>query len=117
MRDHLGDEARPYDEVGAALGVHPNLLRYATPTGTLLIRWEGARRPLIRSVAAPDLDPSEARLELARRYLHVFGPGTVEGFGEGGAARAGRGRHVRRAGAVAHRRRHPGRRRLDPQRR
>jgi hypothetical protein len=54
LREHLGDEARPHDEVGAALGVHPNLLRYATTTGTLLIRWEGARRPLIRSVAAPD---------------------------------------------------------------
>ncbi len=26
------------------------------------------------------MDPQEARLELARRYLHVFGPSTPEGF-------------------------------------
>ena len=80
LREHLGQEARPYDAVGRELGVKPNTLRYATTTGTVLIRWEGARRPLIRSVAAPELDPREARLELARRYLHVFGPGTAEGF-------------------------------------
>jgi hypothetical protein len=27
-----------------------------------------------------EIDPTEATLELARRYLHVFGPGTPEGF-------------------------------------
>jgi len=80
LREHLGSESRPYDEVGAALGVNPNRLRYATTTGTLLLRWEGARRPLIRSIPAPEIDAGEARRELARRYLRVFGPGTAQGF-------------------------------------
>jgi hypothetical protein len=71
-----------YGEAGRALGVHPNALRYAAPTGTVLIRWEGARQPLIWTVPAPDVDPHEARLELARRHLHVFGPTTPEAFRE-----------------------------------
>jgi len=57
-----------------------NALRYATTTGTVLIRWEGARAPLVWTVPAPDIDPLEARRELARRYLHVFGPTTPESF-------------------------------------
>jgi hypothetical protein len=69
-----------YSEVGHALGVHPNSLRYAGPTGTLLIRWDGARQPTIWTVPPPDVDPREARLELARRYLHVFGPATPAAF-------------------------------------
>ena len=74
---------RPADEVrrgGARVGVHPNELRYAAPTGTVLIRWEGARLPVIWTVPRPELDPGEARLELARRYLHVFGPTTAAAF-------------------------------------
>ncbi len=71
-----------YGEAGRALGVHPNLLRYAAPTGTVLIRWEGARQPIIWTVPPPDLDPGEARRELARRYLHVFGPTTAAAFAE-----------------------------------
>ena len=67
-------------EAGHALGVHPNSLRYAAPTGTLLIRWDGARQPTIWTVPPPEVGPREARLELARRYLHVFGPATPEAF-------------------------------------
>jgi hypothetical protein len=59
---------------------HPNELRYAAPTGTILIRWDGARQPDIWNVPAPEMGPHEARLELARRYLHVFGPATPEAF-------------------------------------
>ena len=62
--------------------VHPNLLRYAAPTGRVRIRWDGARRPTIWTVPPPDIDPLDARLELARRYLHVFGPTTATGSGE-----------------------------------
>jgi hypothetical protein len=69
-----------YDEAGRGLGVHPNALRYAAPTGTVLIRWEGARRPVIWTVPRPEIDPREARLELARRHLHVFGPTTHAAF-------------------------------------
>jgi hypothetical protein len=59
---------------------HPNLLRYAAPTGTVLIRWDGSRQPDIWNVPAPDMDPHQARLELARRYLQVFGPATPDAF-------------------------------------
>jgi hypothetical protein len=69
-----------YDEVGHALGVHPNGLRYATTTGTVLIRWEGARRPVIWTVPRPEIDPSRARIELARRYLNAFGPTSPASF-------------------------------------
>jgi hypothetical protein len=61
-------------EAGQALGVNSNLFRYAAPTGTVLIHWEGARQPTIWTVPRPEVDPLAARRELARRYLHVFGP-------------------------------------------
>ena len=76
----LGGARMRYDEAGIALGVHPNSLRYAAATGTVLIRWEGARLPTVWTVPPPDVDPMDARLELARRYLHVFGPGTPQAF-------------------------------------
>jgi hypothetical protein len=66
-------------EVGAAIGAG-NELKYATTTGTIAIRWEGARAPVIWSVPAPEIDPAEACRRLARRYLHVFGPTTAAGF-------------------------------------
>jgi hypothetical protein len=69
-----------YWEAGHGLGVHPNQLRYAAPTGTVLIRWDGARRPTIWTVPAPEIDSREARLELARRYLRFFGPSTPSAF-------------------------------------
>jgi hypothetical protein len=71
-----------YGEVSRALGGHPNRVRYAAPTGTVLIRWEGARQPIMWTVPRPDVDPRDARLELARRYLHIFGPTTAEAFAE-----------------------------------
>jgi hypothetical protein len=76
----LGDRRMSYWEAGRALGVHPNSLRYAAATGRVLIRWEGARRPTVWTVPAPAVDPRDARLELARRYLHIYGPTTAEAF-------------------------------------
>ena len=67
------------NEVAAGLGVH-NALRYAAATGTVLIRWEGARAPTIWTVPRPELDPPAARRELARRYLRVYGPTTPAAF-------------------------------------
>ena len=78
----LGGARLPYGEAGRALGVHPNRLRYAAATGTVLIRWEGARQPTIWTVPPPEVDPADARLELARRYLHIYGPATPESFGQ-----------------------------------
>lgn len=77
---HLDGARMTYGEAGHALGVNPNQLRYAAPTGTVLIRWDGARRPLIWTVPAPEMGPADARRELARRYLHVYGPTTPEAF-------------------------------------
>ena len=80
LRAFLGAARMRYDEAGQALGVHGNTLRYAALTGTLAIRWEGARLPTVWTVPPPEIDPAQASLELARRYLHIFGPATPEGF-------------------------------------
>jgi hypothetical protein len=77
----LGGARMTYGEAGRALGVHHNSLRYAAATGTVVIRWEGARQPTVWTVPPPDTDPADARLELARRYLHIYGPATPEAFG------------------------------------
>jgi hypothetical protein len=69
-----------------------NRVRYATTTGTVLIRWEGARAPLVWSVPAPEIDALEARRELARRYLHVYGPTTAEAFAKWAGIGTGEGR-------------------------
>jgi hypothetical protein len=81
LHEFLAGRVMTYGEAGRAMGVPPNALRYASATGTVLIRWEGARQPLIRTVPRPPVDPAAARLELARRYLHVFGPATAPAFG------------------------------------
>jgi len=73
-----------YGDAGAALGVHPNSLRYASLTGTVLIRWEGARQPTIWTAPPPQIGAGEARVELARRYLHAFGPSAAESFARWG---------------------------------
>lgn len=77
----LGDGRMSYAEAGALMGRHPNSLRYAAATGAILLRWEGARAPTIWAVPPPQADPRDARLELARRYLHIYGPTTAESFG------------------------------------
>jgi hypothetical protein len=80
MHEHLRGRKAQMDPVGEALGVHPNTLRYAALTGTVLIRWAGARQPTVWTVPRPDLTPAEALQELVRRYLHFLGPSTVESF-------------------------------------
>jgi len=75
----LGGRRMRDREVAAELGIG-NAIRYAAPTGTILMRWDGARAPQIWAVPRPDVDPWEARLELARRYLHVCGPSGPEQF-------------------------------------
>jgi hypothetical protein len=78
----LNGRRMPFGTAGRAMGVPHNSLRYAAPTGTLLMRWDGARQPDVWTVPAPKMDPQRARLELARRYLHVFGPTTVLSFAD-----------------------------------
>jgi hypothetical protein len=79
LHAHLDGRRMTDREVGRALGVG-NELRYATTTGTIAIRWEGARAPTMWTVVPASVDPADARRELARRYLHIFGPATADGF-------------------------------------
>jgi hypothetical protein len=81
LRVHLGGRRMAYGQAGHGLGLHDAyMLRYAAATGTVLLRWDGARQPFIWIVPSPEASPTEARLELARRYLHIYGPTTVESF-------------------------------------
>src|SRR5262249_59219306 len=78
MRAHL-DSARMTDrEVAGALGVG-NAIRYAATTGTIAIRWEGARAPVVWAVVPADIAPAAPSRDLARRSLRVFGPPTAGG--------------------------------------
>lgn len=79
LHAQLGRSRQTDREVGAALGIG-NGMRYAAPTGTIAIRWAGARAPVIWRVPAPKVTPAEACRELGRRYLHVFGPSTAPRF-------------------------------------
>ncbi len=80
LETFLDGRRMSYSEAGRALGVSPNQLRYAAPTGRVVMRWDGARRPVIWTVPPPEVDPVDARLELARRYLRIFGPTTPDTF-------------------------------------
>ena len=82
LHAYLDGRTMPFGEAGRGMGVQPNSLRYAAATGTVRIRWDGARQPTIWTVPPPDVDPGDARLELARRYLHVFGPATSATFAQ-----------------------------------
>jgi Winged helix DNA-binding domain len=112
LHAHLDGARMTHDEAGRALGVPT--LRYAATTGTVLIRWAGARQPAIWTVPPTGDDPLEARLELARRHLHVFGPTTPRAFARwaGISVRAGVG--LRFAPPVADRGSNAARRRVDP---
>ena len=93
MRARLGSARMTDRELGRALGIG-NEMRYAATTGTIAIRWEGARAPAVWAVPRPRIEAAAACRELARRYLHVFGPTTAESFarwagiGRGAGARA-----------------------------
>ena len=80
LRLLLDSGRMPDREAGRVLGMNPNAFRYAAPTGTVAIRWDGARAPTIWTVAAANIDPADASRGLARRYLHIFGPSTADAF-------------------------------------
>src|SRR5215211_3092615 len=79
LHAHLDGKRMTDREAARALGVG-NALRYAATTGTVAIRWHGARAPTVWTVAAADVDPADACRELARRYIHIFGPATADAF-------------------------------------
>jgi len=81
LRDGLAGRTMPAGEAARAAGeLHPNQIKVAGATGTVLIRWDGAREPSLWSTEPPPVDPHTAGLELARRYVHILGPGTPVGF-------------------------------------
>lgn len=71
-----------YRAAGEGLGMNPNGLRYAAPTGRLRLRWEGSGQPEVWVVDPPELPETEARKDLARRFVHVFGPASAEAFAQ-----------------------------------
>ena len=79
LHAHLDGRRATDREIGRALRIG-NEMRYAATTGTIAIRWGGARAPIVWTVAKPEIDPADACRELARRYLHIFGPTTANGF-------------------------------------
>jgi hypothetical protein len=80
LQAFLAGRRMPFGQAGREMGVPPNSLRYAAPTGTVLLRWDGARQPVVWIGPAPGMDPQHARAELVRRYLRVFGPATAPSF-------------------------------------
>src|SRR5262245_50042362 len=88
----LDGRRMPFGKTGHAMGVQPNSLRYAAPTGTVILRWDGARQPVVWTITAPDMDARHARMELARRYLHIFGPATPAAFAKWAGIRPTEGR-------------------------
>jgi Winged helix DNA-binding domain len=90
LDEHLGGRRMADGEAGRGVGVNPNALRYGTTTGRIRIRWDGARAPIVWTVPPPAIEPNAARLELARRFLHVLGPGNSASFGAWGGIRPGR---------------------------
>lgn len=80
LQTHLNGRSMPFAQAGHEMGVVPNSLRYAAPTGTVLLHWNGAQQPVVRAVDPPNMEPQQARHELARRYLDVFGPTTSAAF-------------------------------------
>jgi hypothetical protein len=79
LHAHLDGRRMTDREAAGALGVG-NAIRYAATTGTVAIRWEGARAPTIWTVAAAGIAPADACRELARHHLHIFGPATADRF-------------------------------------
>ena len=81
LDEFLAGRRVPFGEIARPLRLrHHNYVRYATLTGRVRIRWDGARQATIWTVATPRIDRGAARVELARRYLHVFGPATPAAF-------------------------------------
>jgi hypothetical protein len=64
------------DLLGHRLPTHP---RAAAVTGRVHIRWDASNIWLI-PVERPGIDVEDARRQLAKRFLHWFGPATKQGF-------------------------------------
>ncbi len=59
LRSALAGRRMTQGAAARAMGAkHANQLRYAAPTGTVLIRWDGSRQPDIWNVPAPEMRPA-----------------------------------------------------------
>ena len=74
---HLRGRRLTAGAVAEAIGIG-NDIRYASLTGTIMIRWAGARDPTLWAIPRPKESADEALQEMVRRYLHVFGPSTAD---------------------------------------
>jgi hypothetical protein len=75
-----GGQMTTVREVTELLGLpHPTNLRDLAFTGRVHIRWNASHIWII-PVDRPTIDVEDARKELARRYLHWFGPSTAAGL-------------------------------------
>jgi hypothetical protein len=54
----------------------PHFLRMLSATGKIHIRWDASRIDVLQ-VTPPDADDEDARVELARRFLHWLGPASA----------------------------------------
>jgi hypothetical protein len=68
----LDGRPRRYGEIEAA-GFSLRQVRMAGPTGRVAIRWDASATWVV-PIERPAVDPEEARLELARRFLAWHGP-------------------------------------------
>lgn len=85
----LGGRRMRFGDAAREMGVPANSLRYAAATGRVLLHWDGAHQPEVWVVPAPQVGVKEARVELARRFLHVFGPSTSAAFQKWAGVRPG----------------------------
>ena len=102
-------------EAGRALGVNSNLFRYAAPTGTVLIRWDGARQATIWTVPRPRGRSARGAPRAGPPVPACLRPHDARGVRHVGGHRACRGGGgVRRAEAIADGRADTDRRGVDP---
>jgi hypothetical protein len=81
----LAGRSMRVDDAASGVGAgNANSLRYASLTGRILVRWEGAREPHIRMARSPDIEPMDALADLVRRYLHWYGPSTADALARWG---------------------------------
>jgi hypothetical protein len=74
----LNGESKRTRDIESALP-HRHLVRAACVSGKITIRWD-ARTTEVVAVDLPDTEPEAARRELARRFVHWFGPVSVAHF-------------------------------------
>jgi hypothetical protein len=79
----LAGQPRPPKEVAKVMRDLPSpfVIRSTCVTGKVHIRWDASKIDLVPA-KAPKVEPEEARLELARRFLHWMGPAGPGHFGK-----------------------------------